>query len=85
VIEKDAAPSVGEIEGRHVEHQHRIVLPCGSYKPLAQSLPETDLGLFRFHIYGNLGAVSCVTMKHLQGFSVPLSREDVSLAQAPVA
>ena len=49
VFQKCAAPSVGEVKVRHVEHQHGLVPRHPSSKDRAQHVPEIVFVLFDFH------------------------------------
>ena len=51
-------------------------------KKLTQRLPEIVFALFGFHCLPRiLDAVPFLTTKQLRGFSVPLSREDVTMVK----
>ncbi len=49
MFRKRAAPAVGEIKDRHVEHEHGVVPAHGSSKNLAQGAPDIVFALFDFH------------------------------------
>jgi hypothetical protein len=49
IFRKRAAPAVGEIKDRHVEHEHGVVSVRAWLKNLAQRTPEIVFALFGFH------------------------------------
>jgi hypothetical protein len=56
---------------------------CAWSKDIAERASEIVFTLFGFHLFTKiLDALPSLTTKHLRGFSVPLSREDVSLAES---
>ena len=82
IFRKRAAPAIAEIKDRHVEHEHRVVSVRAWLKKLTHRLPEIVFALFGFHCLSKiLDPVPFPTTKQLRGFSVPLSREDVSVAE----
>jgi hypothetical protein len=85
MFRKCAAPAVGEIKGRHVEHEQPVVSACAPPKDLAQPAPEIVFGLFGFHsvnsLRRSLDTAPLLTTKQWQDFSVPLSREERRVAR----
>ena len=82
IFGKRAAPAVAEIKDRHIEHEHGVAPTRAWLKNLAQRTPEIIFALSGFHCLSKiLDPVPFLTTKHLRGFSVPLSREDVSVAK----
>jgi hypothetical protein len=49
IFRKRASPAVGEIKGRHVEHEQGVVPVRASSKEVAHPFSEIVFTLFRFH------------------------------------
>jgi hypothetical protein len=83
IFRKRAVPAVDEIKDRHVKDEHGVVPGRAWSKDLAQSAPEIVFTWFGFHCLPKiLDTVPFLTTKQWRGFSVPLSREDVSVAKS---
>ena len=84
IFRKCAAPAVGEIEDRHVDDEEGVVSGCASSKKVAQSVSEIVFTLSGFHgdfVFLKLVGAPPVSTLQWRDFALPLSREDVSLAQ----
>jgi hypothetical protein len=88
MFRKRPAPAVGKIKDRHVKYEQGVVSGCALSKNVAQPAPEIVFTLFGFHcdcFLTTLAGPSCATTLQWRDFGVPLSGDEVSLAESPGA
>ena len=74
MFRKCSAPTVGEIEDRHVQHEHGIVLWGSASNAFARAVSEIVLTILRVHEC-TLNRTRQVTTQQWRDFRVPLSRQ----------
>src|SRR5205807_4906124 len=86
VFRKRAAPAVGEIKDRYVKNEHGVVPACAWSKDVAQLTSEIVFTWFGFHLifvcFKRYRAARPVTTKQSWDLWVPLSREDIRVAES---
>ena len=86
IFRKRAAPTVVEIEDRHVKHEHGVVSPCAWSKEFAGLTSEIVFTWFCFHcdfrMSETLSGRRPVTTKQSWDLLLPLSGEDVRVAKS---